>query len=178
MTGQWYGPVNRIETGGTANYNGLLLSVQRRASRGVTVSGNYTWSHCISDVWQEVAQSPNADLGWSDSNNRRFDRGNCVTSATDRRHLFNFSSVAETPRFSNAALRAVGSGWRVSTIFRIISGGYLSVTTNQDRALNAMLPQRVNQVSGNPYGDKSVSNYLNPAAFALPALGTSKISPK
>ena len=61
-----------------ASYNGLLLSVQRRAASGVTISGNYTWSHCISDLWQEAAQSTNADQGWSDPNNRRADRGNCV----------------------------------------------------------------------------------------------------
>ena len=38
--------------------------------------------------------------------------------------------------------------------------------------MNAVGGQRVNQLMLNPYGDKSVSNYLNPAAFALPALGT------
>ncbi len=32
--------------------------------------------------------------------------------------------------------------------------------------------QRVNQVSDNPYGDGSINNLLNPAAFAQPALGT------
>ena len=67
VTGQSYGYVNQIDTGGTASYNGLLLSVQRRAARGITVSGNYTWSHCISDMWQETAQSTNADQGWSDA---------------------------------------------------------------------------------------------------------------
>ena len=66
----------------------------------------------------------------------------------------------------------VGSGWRVSPILKIISGGYVTITTNQDRALNGMSNQRVNQVLGNPYGDKTVGNYLNPAAFALPAMGT------
>ena len=35
-----------------------------------------------------------------------------------------------------------------------------------------MANQRVNQVLGNPYGNKTVSSYLNPAAFTLPALGT------
>ena len=172
QVGQFYGYLNQIDTGGTASYNGLLLSVQRRAARGVTIGGNYTWSHCISDIWQETAQSANADAGWSDPNNRRFDRGNCVTSATDRRQVLSFSSVAEIPRFSNTALRVVGSGWRLSPIFKIISGNYLSVTTNQDRVLNAMANQRVNQVLGNPYGDKTTSNYLNAAAFTLPALGT------
>ena len=48
----------------------------------------------------------------------------------------------------------------------------MSVTTTQDRALNGMASQRVNQLSGDPYGDKSVGNYLNPKAFELPAMGT------
>ena len=34
------------------------------------------------------------------------------------------------------------------------------------------LRQRANQVLGNPYGNKTVNNFLNPAAFRLPALGT------
>src|SRR6185312_4462838 len=32
--------------------------------------------------------------------------------------------------------------------------------------------QRLNQVLGSPYGDKSPGNYLNPKAVQLPALGT------
>ena len=59
----------------------------------------------------------------------------------------------------------------------------MTAITTQDRSLTGLLPsigtvsgntagQRVNQVNGNAYGDKTVSNYLNPAAFQLPALGT------
>ena len=55
---------------------------------------------------------------------------------------------------------------------KILSGDFLSVTTSQDRALNGMASQRVNQLLGNPYGNKTASNYLNAAAFTLPALGT------
>jgi hypothetical protein len=172
VTGQYFAQVHKIDTGGTASYNGLLLSVQRRVSRGITVSGNYTWSHCITDIWQEAAQSPNLDAGWGDPNNRRYDRGNCVTSATDRRQVFTFSSVAQAPQFAARALRMAASGWRLSPLVKILSGDYLSVTTSQDRALNGMASQRMNQVLANPYGNKTVSNYLNPAAFTLPALGT------
>ena len=46
------------------------------------------------------------------------------------------------------------------------------MSTNQDRALNGVGQQRVNQLMLNPYGDKTVRNYLNSAAFALPAIGT------
>jgi hypothetical protein len=139
--------------------------------RGVTVSGNYTWSHCITD-----SQTPlgviSATAGYTNPDNRRADRGNCTTAGTDRRHLFNLSAVAETPRFSNGVLRAVGSGWRLSPILKILSGGFLTITTSQDRALNGVASQRVNLLNLNPYGTKKVSNYLNPAAFAPPALGT------
>src|SRR4029453_7961408 len=122
---------------------GLLLSVQRRA-RGFTVNGNYTWSHCISDPWYTSANIGNDDGGYTDPNNRTFDRGNCYSSATDRRHVFNLSAVAETPRFSNPRLGEIGAGWRLSPIFKVLSGGYLTVTTSTDRALNGILGQRVN----------------------------------
>jgi hypothetical protein len=167
--------VNKIDTGGTANYNGLILTVQRRPVRGVTVGANYTWSRCITDIWQETAQGVNANTGWSDPNNRRFDRGNCTASegsAADYRQLFNVSGVAETPQFSNRTVRILGSGWRLSPIVKLISGPSLSVITSLDRSLTGWASQRVSQVMGNPYGAKTLSNYLNPAAFALPNLGT------
>jgi hypothetical protein len=171
--GQYYGFMPALDFGGTASYNGVVLAVQRRATKGVTISANYTLSHCISDPGggTELVTSNNA-TSYSNPDNRRYDRGNCSGSSADIRHLFNLSSVAATPQFSNGALRAIASGWRLSPIFKIISGGYLSVTTTQDIALSSTLNQRVNQVLGNPYGDKTVSNYLNPKAFAPPAVGT------
>ena len=51
----------------------------------------------------------------------------------------------------------------------------MTVTTSTDRSLTgevSLFGQSVNQLQANPYGDKSVNKYLNPAAFALPALGT------
>jgi len=69
-------------------------------------------------------------------------------------------------------LRAVASDWRVSPIFKILSGDYLTIANSQDRALTGAGQQRALQVLPNPYGNKSVSNYLNAAAFAQPALGT------
>jgi hypothetical protein len=55
---------------------------------------------------------------------------------------------------------------------RILSGDYLTATTTQDRALNGIPSQRVNQVLANVYGDKTSRNFLNRGAFALPAMGT------
>src|SRR5204863_1367584 len=91
---------------------------------------------------------------------------------TDRRHVFNLTAVAQTPTFSGKTLRAVATGWRFSPIVRIQSGAYLTATTSADVALNGIGAQRVNQVLGKFYGDGSNLRYLNPTAFALPAMGT------
>ena len=182
--GRYFGTVNRIDSGATASYHGLVLSVQRPVARGVTLTSNYTWSHCISDpVTTNTANSGNADGGYSNPQNRHFDRGNCET---DRRHIFNLSGVAEVPQFSNSTLRHVASGWRVAPIFKILSGGYLSIVTSSDIALTGILNssggstdrpadrlgQRVNRLLSNPYGDKSIQRFLNPDAFELPVPGT------
>jgi hypothetical protein len=173
QTGQFFGSIIKTDTGGTASYNALLVSVQRRATRRVTVNANYTWSHCISDPWGTSDAGSKLNFqGYTNPDNRRFDRGNCTVGTTDQRHIFNLSAVAETPRFSNTTLRLVGSGWHFSTIFRLLSGNHFAATTNQDRALNYTYAQRVNQIASSAYGDRSVKNYLNPQAFSLPALGT------
>jgi hypothetical protein len=151
-------------THGTRNYNGMLLSIQRRRSNGLTLQANYTYGHCIEDPLSD----PKLRLG-APNERRYLDRGNCVQ---DRRHNFNTSTVYETPQFSNRALRAVATGWKVSGIVRILSGGFLSVAPGADRAL-ATGPQRADQVMGNVYGPgKTLNKYLNPGAFAQPALGT------
>jgi hypothetical protein len=170
--GEKYGSVGKIHSGGTANYNGMLLSVQRRAANGVTVSGNYTWSHCISDLWTESLSDSRRGQGLTNPANRGYDRGNCSATGDDRRHLFNSSVVAEVPQFANPKVRAVASGWRVASIVRVLSGSFLTMSTALDRSLTGSGNQRVDQILGNPYGDKTTNNYLNSAAFRLPALGT------
>jgi hypothetical protein len=160
--------LDQYQTSGTQSYQGLLLSVQRRAARGVTVSGNYTWSHCLGDAWASDGGTPGRT--YLDPNDRSFDRGNCET---DRRHIFNMTAVAETPRFANSTARMLASGWRLSGIYRKTSGAFLSVTSGQDRQLSGVQNQRAQQVLENPYGDKSsLVSYLNPAAFTLPAPGS------
>ena len=109
------------------------------------------------------------------------DRGNC---ASDRRHIVNLSGVAEMPRFANETLRLIASGWRISGIYKFSSGQFLNVRSGQDRALNGInnvvappnTPvtsggQRLDQILGDPYGDKSFDNYLNRAAFQLSGFG-------
>jgi hypothetical protein len=86
----------------------------------------------------------------------------------------NLTASIETPQFNNTTARMLASGWRLSGIFRAQSGDTLTVTTGSDRALSGMQAsvQRANQVKDNPYGDGSINGWLDPTAFAQPALGT------
>jgi hypothetical protein len=168
------GALDEIDDTGTQSYHALVLSVVRRATRDITASANYTWSHCISDLADPNGSSPTAasNVALQDPDNRRLDRGNCEA---DRRHLFNLYGIAATPRFENRQLRMLMTGWRVSGIYRRSSGSYLSIFTGIDRALDGSAGQRANWIQENPFGDKSgrpQTQYLNPAAFAIPAFGT------
>jgi hypothetical protein len=170
--GQYYGTIAAMDDGGTASYNALFLSAQKRLSRGTTVLANYTLAHCISGVFNSIVGGQGGggvDAGWNPAG-RNKERGNC---ATDQRQVVNLSLVAQTPRFSGRALRLIASNWQVSPIMKMRTGQFLTVTTGVDNALNGALNQRPNQVLGTPYtAHKSIDGWLNPAAFTAPAPGT------
>ena len=172
QVGQYYGYVDVFDPGGTQSFNGLVLTVQHRFSRGLTINGNYTWSHCIGDYSQEFT-TPNVGSGYQDPNNRRYDRGNCVF---DRRGNFNLSAAYQVPKFGNRLTTILASGWRISPIFRYLTGQALTIGTGVDRALNDnTATQRPNLIAPNAVynsGPGSFLNYLNLSAFQQPAFGT------
>jgi hypothetical protein len=183
------GRMARIIDGGTQNYHGMLLSVQRRPSRGVNISANYTWSHCIGDysARENGGAGINVTHTYLDPTNRRKDRANCDT---DQRHVFNLTAIAETPKFANRTLTLVATGWRLSgiykaatssssTAYRTVGLGDPATSTTSGNAIDRCLcdsaAQRPDLVMADIYKDKSGrprTQYLNPAAFAPPALGT------
>jgi len=166
------GPLAEFDDGGTSIYHAMLLSLQKRAARGITFTGNYTWSHCISPYADINSNGPPANETYTKPNDRNFDRGNCLS---DRRHLFNFTAVAQTPNFSNHTLHRIAADWRLSGIYRWSSGAPLNIVSGTDQALSGTGLQRANQILSNPYKDRSgrpYTQWVDPAAFAVPALGT------
>jgi len=190
------GRMGVIVNGGTQNYNGMLLSVQHRLDHGVTFNANYTWSHCIGDYTgrSNSGFGSSAASTFQDPNNHRLDRANCES---DQRNNFNLSALAQTPRFQNHILNLMVSGWRLSGLYRIGTSGNiipgngatgartvtLGTPTSSSRTTSGidvclcdvqnprpdlLLPNAV-------YLDKSGrpgTQYLNPAAFGTPQLGT------
>jgi hypothetical protein len=171
--GQYLGPVDTFEDGGTGSYNALLLSAQKRLTKGVSFNANYTWSHCIADI-NAGSWVGSVGGGLNIENNRRFDRGNCQTQtgtganqSLDRRHIVNITAVLESPKFNDRKLRLVGSDWKLSTSYRYLSGAYQTVSTGVDYALNGSAVERPNQLLANPLCDNPrPSCWINPAAFS------------
>ena len=123
-----------VTDAGWQQYHGLLLSLQRRSSNGVTATANYTWSTCEGLINQgggplnlgtgythpqSLINPPSA----SESKSLfEMDKGRCADSRT---HIANITASVETPTFSSTAARMLASGWRFSGIFRAASGGEL-----------------------------------------------------
>jgi len=170
---KYIGFLDFFDDGGTQSYQGLLLSAQKRLSRGVSFGANYTWSHCIGDFTQG-GQTPNVGTGFIDPNNRRYDRGPCsgaTSYSSDRRHIFNLTAVVETPKFSSNTARMVGSGWKVAGFYRAYSGAPVNVTTSVDVLQSGASGQRPNLVA-DPYGTNAFTQYLIPGSFAAATAGT------
>jgi hypothetical protein len=159
------------DASGRQNYHAMLLSVQRRTAVGLSATANYTLSTCEG---HPTSSLPNIGTGWADPDDPDYDYGPC---GADRRHLVNATVGYTTPQLGGWGILA--SDWRVNAALRSQSGEPLTVTTGQDRALTGVVNnQRADQVLDDGYGDKTLNNWLNRAAFAQPAFGTLGDSPR
>jgi len=165
QAGQYYANIVYGDDGATKTYNAMILQIQRRRFKGVTVQGNYTWSHCIDDGYQDVIQGSGGNI----QGRRRANRANCEL---DRRHNLNLSTVYETPKLSNGVLKVLASGWSVSGIVRMLSGPYMSITSGLDNAFTGTDDQGPIQVLPDPFmPTKGIDQWFNPKAFLQPGRG-------
>ncbi|HEY7387840.1 MAG TPA: TonB-dependent receptor [Bryobacteraceae bacterium] len=182
-----FGYVDSFDSGATGSYNGLILTLQKRLSKGVLINANYTWSHCISDL--SIGDGTgNAGAGLAIPNDRRHDRSNCQsneiggTFSSDRRHIFNLTLVYQTPKLTNAFANRLVSDWKLAGIYHAMSAYWVTPILSSDVALNGDAGnQRPMQVLPNPLVSNPGSacantapclTWINPAAFANPAAGT------
>ncbi len=191
------GRLGMRDNGGTQNYHGTVVSVKHRLSRGIAVDANYTLSHCIGDYTgrSNTGYGSSVDQSYTDPKNRRLDRGNCDV---DQRHNFNFTGLAETPKSSNRMINALGSGWRLSGIYRRYTTGSLNAANTATGVRTITLgPPGAAQITGGLAVDQCLcdlnnqrpllvlpnalyldrsgrpgTQWLNPSAFSLQPVGT------
>ena len=165
----------------TANYNGLVTTVQHRLSSTFSLLANWTWSKCLNeaDANGDITGSP-----VSNASNIAQDYGPC---GSDYRHIENVVVVARS-KFGLTGWEALAvNGWEFAPLVHIQSGAPINVTQGLDISLTSNGNDRPNLVPGLPiyvpFGHGKAANeasrgYLNQAAFVnQPAnKGTSLVS--
>ena len=152
-----------------SSYNSFQLTLNKRFSKGYTILASYTYGRSLDMSSLEVdgfnGQNP-FDLG--------ADKG---LSDYDVRQRFVGSFLWEIPGPTKGFTRWILGGWQANGIVTAQTGTPFNVVSGSDRALQGTGTQRANLV-GNPYlpsgrsRDEQMAAYFNPAAFALPPLGT------
>ena len=126
------------------------------------MSANWTLSHCIGQV---LGYNTKPEQTTTDPINYN-KTGNCDS---DRRNVFNLTVVAQTPKFSNQALKLVASDWKISGIYKFQSGTPLMIQDGTDVSASTINHQQPDLVDPtNVYTGQACGGcfYLNKAAFA------------
>lgn len=164
-----------------SSYNGLQVSLERRFIHGLSVMANYTWSKSIDDLPQAAAVNSAIvppTISWNLPNFHSLEYG---PSDWDRTNIFVTSYVWDLPRLSgsNRVVRAVFGSWENTGLVSWQSGAPFTVFSGRDQSKTNLRRDRAVLI-GHPYGDDACAaipgvpckNWLNPASFAQPAVGT------
>jgi hypothetical protein len=161
------GDLTMSESTGDSNHHSLQLWLNRRFTNRLAFQAAYTWGHTISNVPVTSFQSATTDPF-----NYNLDRGD---ADLDRRHTLITNLVYVLPSFSKwgkAASYILGD-WQLNGIATYLGGTPIDVTSGANTAgMEAQSTQRPNLIPGVPIYLNNGVNYLNPAAFSRPAVGT------
>jgi hypothetical protein len=175
-----FGPVSWRGDVGNSTFHAFQLNARRAFQKGLLLSANYMWSHSIND--------DSIGGGESDTPQNSFCRScDKASSDDDVRQLLNLSLVYQLPfgagqRFlgNPGVARSVLGGWTLSAIGTAQTGLPINITIDRS---NGSVPgdfsisgeERPNYVYGvslTPPGGSTPAEWVNPAAFSIPASGT------
>jgi hypothetical protein len=146
---------------GNASFNGLMAGLHRTTRSGLFLGMNYTYAHALND-FDAAAEN---EACWSCS------KGN---AAFDARHNLYVQASYPMPLGHSLLLR----DWEVSGVGSMRTGLPLTVTVTRSTTVMAdgnNLAQRPNIVPGVsliPPGGQTINQWINPAAFSIPAPDT------
>ena len=176
-----YSNIYQASQAGNSWYQSAQLTLQKRLSRGFTITTNYTFSKSLDNLPPGTDAASFGTAGFytlpvNVPNFQQYDRGR---SDFDRRHVFVSSYVWQLPSLSrsNRVLRQIAGSWEVSGVIGAQSGGPLTIYAGRDQSLTAGGKDRAQIVSprtseSGPCANTSPCiNFLDPSAFALPATG-------
>jgi hypothetical protein len=162
------GPITMAQSTGNSNYNGLQVWLNRRFTDRLSYAVSYTWSHTISDI--PITSFTNST---TDPFNYALDKGD---ADLDRRHSLVANMVYQLPTFSKwgPVAKHVLGDWQINAIYSYFGSTPVDVLSGANTYGTAgNVNPRPNLVPGVPIYLKTSDStqWLNPAAFALPGVG-------
>lgn len=165
---------NSINTAtGTASYNALAITVEKRAPHGLTFLAGYRWAKMLDEL-----NGGGTSLGQGDytTPDPKFDH---ALSSVDVNHQFIGSYVWELPTPQSLGFfgRNVIGGWRSSGVLTLRAGFPYSILSGLDYSYSGIGSDRADLI-GDPSlpGSRSkaaqLAEWFNTAAFTFNAPGT------
>jgi len=166
------------EFASSSNFHSMQVQVNRRFSRGLQFGAAWTWSKSMdfaSNDWGSVAQIVPVRI-W-----------NYGKSDFDRTHIVQINALWDLPKatklVNNKVLGAIADNWQLSGIASFVSGAPSGITLSTTTGLD--IPGGGDGVRpivlSNPIlpkSQRSLLQYFNTSAFAMPALGTYGNAPR
>ena len=159
-----YSSIFYTKYGATSNYNGLQTQLQRRFSRNLVVTANYTWSKTI-----DLTDDDNVTNEILDAYHPQRDR---AVAGWDRRNVANVTYVYTAPDFQNKSFlyRGLLGGWELTGISRFWSGQPFTVTSNGNAGNLSGSGVRADYTpqAGRPLYTKTYNQWFDPTLFSRP----------
>lgn len=142
-----YARVLQVENGGDSWYNGLIVQLNKRMSKGLQLAFSYTWSHAIDNANQGGGSNALFFDSLRSTANGSYDQDR-GTSTLDQRHRATTNFVW-SPKFTNSTApgaRWLVNGWQMSGIVTLASAQPLTPTM---------------RISGSPFTGAAFNTTLN-----------------
>ena len=161
-----FGIINEVNSNGNSNYNSFQTVAKVREWHRFGAQFTYTWAHALNDITAYRGTTPQ---------NAFFIQGEYGNGDFDTRHNFTSLLTYDLPNASFA--KRLTNEWQLSSFLSFHTGQPFNITTNTDTTGSGEGVQRVDLI-GDPHSgvshafNKGGVTWINPAAFASPAVGT------
>ena len=171
-----FGQIELRAKDGNSDFDGLQFQAHRFLAHGWLMTASYMWSHAINDA--SLGSGTEDDFPENVSC-RRCER---ASSDQDARQSFSLSSVYQLPfgrgrRFVHEPgfLASVFGGWELTGLVGGRTGLPVNITVDRSAAVmpdgnsGNQRPNLAPNISLTPRGGSTPLQWINPAAFAVPA---------
>ncbi len=167
-----YNTVTWVDSGGTAFYNALEISLSRKFGKNLTFDTGYTWAKDLTDTQES---SPYAGQVIQNPQCRTCEKANSVWSVPQRFFgyaLYSLPFGKDQPLLGNAKgpMQAIFGGWQTAWTVLAQSGNWFTPTFSGFSPSNTGLiggdPDRIG--SGTLSSGQNINHWFDTSAFAIP----------